>query len=249
VLRNTTELSEIRRQLSDLTSREKRVEVALRDLRRRLENCLNAFDRDKYKATDQRLLINALASEILIFDKLGYDIGTCGSHFLLGVAALLEGRYQAALERFKEFIGLAEPHDRNLGNACFLAGTVSYNRRQCSQAIEFFESAVRYSPEENRDWQSKTRVAELTYFMRKPREVIGKAFFDVEERLKAIEGAAQHGFLRATLYLKLGNCYVGTFLEPKERNPMVITKSQSVTISKPESGAQGSLDPSPCCRW
>jgi tetratricopeptide (TPR) repeat protein len=221
VLRNTTEISEIRRQLTDLTSREKRVEQALLDLRRRLDNCLNEFDRDRYKATDQRLLIHALASEILIFDKLGYDIGTSGSHFLLGVAALLEGRYQAALEQLKAYVSLAEHHDKNLGNACYLAGVISYNRRECNQAIEFFESAFRHSPEENRDWQSKIQAAELTYFVRKPREVIEKAFFDVEEQLKAIEGTSQHNYLRATLYLKLGNCYVGTFLEPKERNPMV----------------------------
>ncbi len=221
VLRNAIEVSEIRRQLSDLTSKEKRAEATLRDLRRRMESCLNAFDRDQYKATDQRLLISALANEILIFDKLGYDIGSSGSHFLLGVAALLEGRNQASVEHFREFISLAEPDDRNLCNAHYLAGMICYNRRELSQAIEFFESAFRYSPEENRDWQSKIYVAELSSFLRRPKEVVERVFFDIEERLKAIEGTAQHNFLRATLYLKLGNCYVDTFLPPKENNEMI----------------------------
>jgi len=221
VLRNATEIADIRRQLVDLTSKEKRVEVALQNLRRRLENCLSAFDRDRYKSTDQRLLIGEIADEILIFDKLGYEIGLSGSRFLLGVAALLESRNQSALEHFKEFIGLAEPNDKNLANAHYLAGMISYNHREFGQAIGFYESAFRYSPEENCDWQSKIYVAELSFFLRKPKEVIEKAFFDVEERLKVIEGTHQHTFLRATLYLKLGNCYVGTFLEPKERNPMV----------------------------
>jgi len=221
VLRNTTEIAQIRQQLADLISREKRVESALRDVRRRIENCLAMFDRDKYKATDQRLLVHALASEVLIFDELGYDIEMSGSHLLLGVAALLEGRYQVALKHLQEFFDLAEPQDRNLGNAYFLAGVISHNRKACNQAIEFFEAAYRHSPVEDRDWQSKLRAAELTFFVRKPREVIEKAFFDIEEQLKTVEGTPKHNALRATLYLKLGNCYVGTFLESQERNPMV----------------------------
>jgi len=221
VLRNTTEIAQIHRQLADLSIREKRVESALRDLRRRIENCLAMFDRDKYKTTDQRLLIHALASEILIFDKLGYDLEISGSHFLLGVSALLGGRYQAALAHLQEFLGLAEPQDRNLGNAYFLAGVISHNRKACNQAIGFFEAAFRHSPSENLDWQSRLRAAELAFFARRPREAIEKAFFDIEEGLKATEGTPQHNALRATLYLKLGNCYVGTFLESQERNPMV----------------------------
>lgn len=221
VLRNTTEIAEIRRQLTDLVSKEERVDVALKDLRRRLENCLDAFDRDKYKATDQRLLINALAAEILIFDKLGYEIGTTGSHFLLGIAALLEGRNQSALEHFKKFIERADSSEKNLRNAHYLAGMISYNRREFNQAIDFYESAFRYSPENNRDWQSKIYVGELSFFSRKTKEVIEKAFLDVEELLKGMEGIPQYKFLCATLYLKLGNCYVGTFIEPKERNQMV----------------------------
>jgi len=221
VLRNATEISEMRQQLTDLTSKEKRVEVALQDLHRRLENFLRTFDRTKFAATDQRLLIGALAPEILIFDKLGYEIRGSGSHFLLGVAAFLKGRNQAALDYFNEFIRLAEPDNQNLCNAHYLSGMMLYNRREFNQAIEFFESAFRYSPEENRDWQSSIYVGELSYFLRKPKEIIEKAFLDVEERLKEIEDTPQHNFLRAMLYLKLGNCYVETFLDPKERNLMV----------------------------
>jgi tetratricopeptide (TPR) repeat protein len=187
VLRNTAEISEVRSQLGDLLSKERRVEAALRDLRRRVENCLNAFDRDRYKSTGQRLLLGALADEILIFEKLGYDLGVSGAHFLLGVAALLDERNQAAQECFKQFINLAEPDDRNLANTHFLAGMISYNRREFTQAIAFYQSAFRYSPEENRDWQSLVYVGELSFFLRKPKEVIEKAFFDVEERLKAVE--------------------------------------------------------------
>jgi hypothetical protein len=95
ILRNTADISELRRQISDLLSKEKRVEGIVRDLRRRLDDHLGQFDRDKYKATDQRLSINSFAHEILIFDKLGYDLGTSGSHFVLGVSALLEGRNDA----------------------------------------------------------------------------------------------------------------------------------------------------------
>src|SRR2546430_8446066 len=92
VLRNASELSELRNQLGELVSKEKRVEAALGSLRRRLAAGLGAFHRDKYKSTDQRLLIRALADEIQIFDKLGYELGVAGASFLLGVSALLEGR-------------------------------------------------------------------------------------------------------------------------------------------------------------
>jgi tetratricopeptide (TPR) repeat protein len=193
----------------------------LRDLARRLESCLAAFDRDRYKSTDQRLAIGALAGEIMIFDKLGYDIPVNGASFLLAVAALLEGRNQAAVEHFNDFIRQAPRDDPNLANAYYLAAMIAYNRRQYSQAIDYYESAFICSPEDNRDWQSKIYVGELLYFLRRPKEAIEKAFFDVEQQLKLIEDSPQHNFLRATLYLKLGNCYVETFLEPRERNLMV----------------------------
>ena len=221
VLRNTAEIAQIRQQLTDLMAKEKRVEAALNDLRRRLEVGLGVFHRDRYKSTDQRLLIGALADEILIFEKLGYDLGAPGASFLLGVAALLEGRNQAALEYFRRFIEQTDAADRNLADAHYLAAMISYNRRDFNQAIASYQAAFRYSPEAGPDWQSLIYVGELSFFLRKPREVIEKAFFDVEERLKANETSPQRNFLRATLYLKLGNCYVGTFVEPKERNPMV----------------------------
>lgn len=220
VLQNTAAISEIRQQLERITSKENRVKEILRDLQRRLENCLSAFDRDKYKATDQRLLIYSLAGEILIFDKLGYDIGLNGSYFILGVAAFLEGRNQAALDYFKKYISLTDPSDRNLRNVNYLAGMISYNRREFSQAIEFFEAAFRYSPEDNRDWQSKIYVAELSFFLRKPKETVEKAFLDIEEQLRAADNLSLTNFLLATLYLKFGNCYIGTFLNAKEPNPM-----------------------------
>lgn len=221
VLRHSAEMSDIRRQLAELASKEKRVETALQDLRRRLANWLAAFDRTKFAATDQRILIGALAKEILIFDKLGYDIGSAGAQFLLGVASFLDGSNQAALERFKEFINAAQQSDRNLRNAAYLSGMICYNRREFNQAIECFESAFRLSPEDNRDWQAKIYVAELSIFCRKPPEVIEKAFFDVDEGIKSAQNDPQKKLLLAALYLKLGNCYVGTFLEPRERNEMV----------------------------
>jgi len=220
VLRNTAELAEIRQQLQALTSKEQRAARALQDLRQRFKSYLDAFDRDKYKATDQRLLITALANEIRIFDKLGYDIGESGAHFLLGVADLLEGRNQAALEQLKRYIGLTAPDDRNLRNAHYLGGMVSYNRREFSQATEFFSTAFRLSPDSNRDWQSATYVAELAYFMRMPQDVVERLFFDVDEQLSRLDKSTPTSFMRATLYLKLGNCYVETFLAPKEANPM-----------------------------
>jgi len=222
VLRSASDISDVRREVSDLTAKEKRAATALKSLRSRLETCLLAFDRDKYKSTDQRLLIEALASEILIFERLGYEIGVSGSQqFILGVAALLEGRNQAALEYFKEFFRVADSADRNIPNASYLAAMICYNRRDFTQALEFFESTFRSSNQGSEDWQSRIYVGELLYFLRKPKEVVEKAFLDVEEPLKAVEDTIQNKFLRATLYLKLGNCYVETFLEPKQRNSMV----------------------------
>lgn len=222
VFRNTAELAELRRQLTDIVSKEKRVEVALGTLRRRLAACLEGFHRDKYKSTDQRLMIRALAEEILIFDKLGYDIGVSGSRFLLGVAALLEGRNQSALEYLNDFISNSDLNDKNLSNAHYLAAMICYNRRDFNRAIEHFESAFRYSPEQNRDLQCKIYVGELVYFLRKPQDLLEKAFRDVEDGLRTADNSPQQNFLRATLYMKWANCYVGTLdLDPKERNLMV----------------------------
>ena len=145
VLRNTLQIEEMRHQLNNLISKEKRVEVALKDLHQRIEDCLIKFHRDQYKSTDQRLLICSIADEILIFEKLGYEIGVNGSYFLLGVAALLEGRNQIALDYFKEFIKKAQQSDKNLRNAYYLSAMVSYNSRDFNKAIEYFESAYRYS--------------------------------------------------------------------------------------------------------
>ena len=221
VLRNASEISDVRREVSDLTAKEKRAATALQNLRTRLETCLLAFDRDKYKSTDHRLVIEALASEILIFERLGYDIGLTGSHFTLGVSAFLAGRNQAALEHFKDFLRVTDSSDQNIQNANYLAAMICYNRRDFNQALDFFETTFRLSKNVRVDWQSRIYIGELLSFLRKPKDVVEKAFFDVEEPLRAAEDTIQNKVLRATLYLKLGNCYVETFLEPKQRNPMV----------------------------
>ncbi|MBI2571607.1 MAG: tetratricopeptide repeat protein, partial [Candidatus Schekmanbacteria bacterium] len=156
VLRNTAELSELRHQVADLVSKEKRVNAALESLGRRLIACLEAFHRDKYKSTDQRLHIRALAEEIQIFDKLGYDIGVSGARFLLGVSALLDGRNQTAADHFQRFIDEADPDDLNLKSAHYLSAMISYNRRDYARAINHFEASFRLSPKEQPDWQSKT---------------------------------------------------------------------------------------------
>jgi tetratricopeptide (TPR) repeat protein len=221
VLRNAAELSEVRRQISDLISKEKRVEATIRDLQRRMGDYLKGFDRDKYKGTDPRLSVAFLAHEILILERLGYDLGNPGADFILGVAAILEGRNFAALEEFKRFLASADQADRNVQNASYLAAMICYNRREPSQAIEHFSEAFRYSPEKRRDWQSAIYVGELQYFRRDPKEVVDKTFFDIECELKRIERQPEHNVLRGTLYLKWGNCYAGTFLPPLQTNGMV----------------------------
>jgi tetratricopeptide (TPR) repeat protein len=220
VLRNTAEISELRRQQSQIASKERRVEAAIRDLRHRAENFLLAFDRDRYKSTDQRLTAQALSTEVLIFDRLGYEMPLAGARFVLGVASLLAGRNQSALDSFREFIRAADPDDRNLQDACYLSAMICYNRREFHQAMAFYEQAHRGSPKEGRDWQSKIYVGELLYFLRKPKEEIERAFLDVEEALQADDSVPARNLLLATLYLKLGNCYTETLLEPKEANPM-----------------------------
>jgi tetratricopeptide (TPR) repeat protein len=222
VLRNTADIQEVRQRVDNLTSKDLRAETALRDLQRRVVACLGSFHRDRYKTTDQRLVLAALANEILIFDKLGYDLGSPGSQFVLGVAALLEGRSEAALERLGGFVRIAPADDPNIATAYYLSGMICYNRRDLPRAVDCFEAAFRCSTEAARDWQSKIYVAELLYFLRRPREMIEKAFYDVDEQLKTAAGQnSQTRFLRATLYLKLGNCFVGTPLEPRQPNPMV----------------------------
>lgn len=224
VLRNMADLSEIRQQLGGIRSKEQRVERALQDLRQRLHLFLERFDRDQYKATDHRLLATALANEILIFDRLGYDLTANGSDFLLGIGALLEGRNRVALDHFEQFLSTVDPADRNSRNACYLAGMITYNRREFQRSTEFFAAAHERSPENYRDWQAQIYVGELAYFMRKPAQEIERIFRMVEEALSSSEDPAQatsRSFLRATLYLKWGNCYVDTFLPPREANPQV----------------------------
>ena len=71
LLSHGREISEVRRDLTALLGKEQRVHAALASLGRRTTACLDAFDRDTYKSTDQRLLIRALADEIRVFDRLG----------------------------------------------------------------------------------------------------------------------------------------------------------------------------------
>jgi tetratricopeptide (TPR) repeat protein len=225
LLRNTAELGDLRRQVGEVVSahtiREQRVGAVLADLRRRLGDYLRGFDRDRYKATDDRLLISSLAVEIAILDKLGYELGTRDGSFLSGVASLLDGRNSAALDHFSKFVQTVESSNGNIASAHYLSGMVSYNRRNFSQAIESFELAHRLAPPDKPDWQSRIYVAELMHFRRDPKEAVDKAFFDIDSQLKAIEGKPEHNVLRATLYLKWGNCYVGSFLDPREPNLMM----------------------------
>ncbi len=246
VLRNSTEITDIHRRLTDLMSKEQRVERALKELRQNLKVWMDAFDRDNYKATDQRLLIRSLAAETIIFHKLGYDIGLEGAYFLLGVAAFLEGRNLAALNYFKQYISEATPEDRNLRNAFYLGAMISYNRRDFIQAADFFRSAFLYSS--NQDWQSAIYSGELAFFMRKQQNEIERSFIEVDEALRPLEETTALNFFRATLYLKLGNCYVESFLNPKEINPMT-NNSLAIRWYKearkycPQNPAPGSLLP------
>jgi tetratricopeptide (TPR) repeat protein len=222
VLRNMADLAEIQKQFTQTAEQNRRAEAALRELKNRIAECLDGFDRDRYKSTNNRLEIMALANDILIFDRLGYEIGMNASQFLLGVAAFLEGRNLTALKHFETFMSEAGPNDSNYRNACYLAGMITYNRREFNRATEFFSDAFRQSPENNRDWQCMIYVAELAYFMRKSPPEIERLFRIVEQGLSALPRNLETNFLRATLYLKLGNCYVGTFEEPVTgANPMV----------------------------
>lgn len=221
VLKNSAELADIRDRLKGLASRDEKATAALTISKTVIEDALRRFDRDGYKATDQRLLINALASEILIFDKLGYDSGIPGARFIIGVSELLQGRNNSALGHFKEFISRANTSDPNLRHAHYLAGMICYNRRDYSQASEFFRSAFLYSPENACDWQSLIYVAELAFLDRKPSEEIERAFADAETRLRGVHDLPARHFLWATLYLKMGNCYVDIFLQPRRPNLMV----------------------------
>jgi tetratricopeptide (TPR) repeat protein len=225
LLRNMADFTDLKRQVGDLVSahsvREQRVGSVLADLRKRLGDYLDSFDRDRYKATDDRLLISSLAIEVAILDKLGYDLGTPDGSFLSATAALLDGRNSAALDHFRAFLQAAAAGNRNIANAHYLSGMIFYNRRNFTQAIDSFANASKHSPRDNPDWQSRIYVAELMHFRRDSKEEIDKAFFDVESDLKSIEKKPAHNLLRATLYLKWGNCYVGTFLDPREPNRIV----------------------------
>src|SRR6185436_9580852 len=85
-------LSELEREVSGLASRDKRAAQAVSAAKSKLLSLLQAFHRDKYKSTNMRKAIGSLALEIGVFERLGYDIGEPGAYFLLGVAALLDGR-------------------------------------------------------------------------------------------------------------------------------------------------------------
>jgi tetratricopeptide (TPR) repeat protein len=223
LLRNTAELSDLRRQINDILSKEKRVAMALASLNRRSTACLTAFHRDQYKSTDNRLQIRALADEILIFDRLGYEVGVTGARFLVGVGQLLEGRNQSALDHFDRFINEADPDDPHLGDAHYLCGMICYNRRDFSRAIDHFDTTFNHSTRNNPDWQSKIYVGEILFFLRRTQDEIERTFHDVEDVLHHSDDTSDYlRFLRATLYLKWGNCYVGTLdLEPTQSNALV----------------------------
>lgn len=222
VLRTNSAILELREQVARILSKEQRVTAALGSLKRRTLACISTFDRDQYKSTDQRLRIRALADELQIFDKLGYDTGLPGAQFIIAVGELLEGRNQSALDHFQRFINEVDPGDPNLANAHYLSAMISYNRRDFSAAIAHFDAAFTLSPQDKVDWQSKIYVGELTHFLRRPRNEIEKAFGDVEDALRLSQETSQTAALRATLYLKWGNCYVDILdLEPAQSNPLI----------------------------
>lgn len=222
VLSLMARLSELEREVSAIASRDKRVAQAVTAVRSKLAALLQGFQRDKYKSTDMRKAIGALAAEIVIFEKLGYDIGDDGVDFLLGVAALLDGRNQAAAEQFKAFIARVPTVERNLANAHYLLAMLDFNRRDFHGGIDQFERVFQLSPESTRDWQCKIYIGELMHFLRQPQDQLERVFQEIEHGLRAMEGTPQHSFLRATLYLKWGNCYVGTVsLDPKQANTLV----------------------------
>jgi tetratricopeptide (TPR) repeat protein len=246
VLRNMAAISEMRQQLTDISSKELRVERAIQDLRQRLRLFLDRFDRDQYKATDQRLLAAALANELLIFDRLGYDLSSSGSAFLLAVGALLDGRNRVALDHLERFLQSADPADPNFRNASYLAGMITYNRREFQRSADFFAVAYERSPVDQRDWQARIYVGELAYFMRKPAQEIERIFLSVEEALSGPEDPEQatiRSFLRATLYLKWGNCYVSTFLPPREANAMVNNQAAIQYFKKARRSCPTSISP------
>ena len=221
VLRNTAQLSEVRRQLDDLVSKEKRARTALEELRHGIVDCLERFHRDKYKSTEQRLLIRVLASELSIFDKLGYDIAVPGWRFLLGVDAFLGGRSQSALDYLTHSIRNTQSSGKNFRDAHYLAAMICYNRRDFGKGMEHYETVFNHSPENARDWQAKTYVGELMYFQRRPKGQFESVFREVEDGLRSEDYPLQNP-LQANLYLKWGNCFVGTVdLQPKEHNPFV----------------------------
>ena len=232
VLKLMARLSGLEDDVSGLISRDKRAAQAISSARSRLTAILQGFHRDKYKSTDMRKAIVALAGEIAVFDRLGYDIGDHSTYFLLGVAALLDGRNQTAAEQFKTFIERAPTGDRNLPNAHYLLAMIGFNRRDFHGGIEQFERVYQLSPESARDWQCKIYVSELMHFLRQPQDQLERVFQEIEHGLRALEGSPHYGFLRATLYLKWGNCYVGTVsLDPKQPNP-VANNHRAVSLYK-----------------
>lgn len=221
VISLSSQVAELKAQVATIRAKEDRATGAVAALRRRIETWLAGFHRDKYKSTDQRLITAALARELLIFDKLGYELAIPGAGFVLGVAALLEGRNQAALEHFESFIGAADSSNPVLADAHYLAAMICYNRRDYRRGMEHFQGVFGRSPAGHRDWQSRIYVAELMFFLRMPPDVISRELAEVEDGMRS-EDLPEHDPRRATLYLKWGNCFVGTLdLEPIQHNPMV----------------------------
>ncbi len=222
VLKMSVEVGDLRQGLGELRSREARATEAVVALRAALDAWLVGFDRDQYKSTDSRLATDTLAQEVTIFDKLGYDIASGGELFLLGVHHLLAGRNEVAIDSFAAFLKTPSRDSELLAAAQYLSGMICYNRRGLVRAISHFESAASYAPENSPDFQSLIYVGELKFFLRKPRDEIEGAFRNVEDELRKLDDSAASNAQRATLYLKWGNCFLGTFeLSPRHENAMV----------------------------
>jgi tetratricopeptide (TPR) repeat protein len=222
LLRHARELSELRTSLSSLTEKEARVKGALDALGSRLARYCASFDRDGYKATDERLLVRALADETRIFERLGYNIDESNASFVMAVAALLDGRNQTALDGFEQLLERGAASAPLRRNAHYLCGMISYNRQEYSRATRHFQACADGSPEDGRDWQARIYVAELAFFMRRNSSELDKSFADIEEGLKRETPSTATSILLAMLHLKWGNVHVGTIsLEPREQNPSI----------------------------
>lgn len=159
-------------------------------------------------------------------------MGTPNVKFVLALSALLEGRHQTALDLFEDFVQISEPGHQNVRDAHYLSGMICYNRRHFERAKEHFRTCFDLSPGTGKDWQAMLYVGELSFFLRESQEKIDHIFASVEEALRRTESTTAVAFLKATLFLKWANSYVGTLsLEPRARHSL-INNGEAVRLLK-----------------